>query len=198
MGDAAACTLRCDAGDALSCAVLGLMYLNGDGVPVDDRRSAQLFRLSCGAGVSLGCGGLGSLTMLGRGVVKDVPRAIDLYVGACDNGDALSCDSLAAHYASQNPLDNRVVATWLEKSCALGRMPACGMLAALVNDGALGPPQKQRVLDLRVRACQADLGLVCAQLADMYARGDGVPVDTAQATTLYQRACALGAKRACR
>lgn len=46
-GEAAACQLACDRGEALSCNNLGAMYEVGKGVEVDRERARELYRYAC-------------------------------------------------------------------------------------------------------------------------------------------------------
>jgi TPR repeat protein len=45
----------CDAGVAVACSNLGVMYEIGLGVPKDEAHAASLFRKACDGGVSVAC-----------------------------------------------------------------------------------------------------------------------------------------------
>lgn len=64
-----------EAGDAASQFNLGLMYLDGVGVPQNDEKAVLWFRRSADQGYAKAQGNLGALYAVGRGVRRD-------YVGA--------------------------------------------------------------------------------------------------------------------
>ena len=51
----------CDAGDALSCSSLGLLYNHGDGVAQDRTRAVALLLKACRLGMPKACGWLKGL-----------------------------------------------------------------------------------------------------------------------------------------
>jgi TPR repeat protein len=48
------------------------------------------------------------------------------------------------------------------------------------------------------RACQLKEALGCENLAELYVRGKGVPMDKSKAEELLRRACQLGSQEACK
>jgi len=69
------CTKRCSGGDAASCAMLGFMYEEGKGVPIDGEQALGFYERACEAGDPDGCAGLGFLYGRGVGVKVDKDRA---------------------------------------------------------------------------------------------------------------------------
>ena len=59
------------------------------------------------------------------------------------------------------------------------------------------PQDFVRAGDLYTYACDEDVGLACARLADLHDRGAGVFRDAERATRLRGKACRLGYLEAC-
>src|SRR5437879_1694073 len=64
-----------EAGDAPSQFNIGLLYLDGTGVPQSDEKAVEWFRRSADQGYAKAQGNLGALYAVGRGVRRD-------YIGA--------------------------------------------------------------------------------------------------------------------
>ena len=79
--------------DARGCTNLGMLYMTGQGVTLDEARGATLFGRGCDAGSALGCGNLGSAYEAGKGVARDHARAEQLRQRACDGGVKAFCAS---------------------------------------------------------------------------------------------------------
>ena len=85
----------CDDGEATACYKLGVAHSEGDGVPKDPGRTADLFRRACDGGLAMGCHALGVILEFGQGVPKDVGKAAVLYRRACDGGHEAACKKAA-------------------------------------------------------------------------------------------------------
>lgn len=85
---------------AYGCQMLGIHYLRGDGVPMDERRAADLLRTACNVNIDQvadSCWLLAVLYAEGAGVAKDPARAAVLNAQACRLGKEDVC---AAHFAA--------------------------------------------------------------------------------------------------
>ena len=81
----------CTASNARACSELGVMYLNGESVPRDPARAAQLFEASCRGNHPRGCNNLGFVMVNGNGVPRDRDRGVQLLQAACRANDELAC-----------------------------------------------------------------------------------------------------------
>jgi len=86
----------CDGGDLVSCNVLGLMYLMGEGVTRDPARALPLYTRACDGGFLGACINLGVMYHTGEGVTANLTRAASLYQQACSGGELNGCDNLLA------------------------------------------------------------------------------------------------------
>ncbi|HIF07272.1 MAG TPA: sel1 repeat family protein [Gemmatimonadetes bacterium] len=84
----------CAGGELVSCNVLGLMYLTGEGVTRDPARALPLYMRGCDGGLSGACINLGVMYQTGEGVTQNLARAAELYERACSSGDLTGCDNL--------------------------------------------------------------------------------------------------------
>ena len=66
---------RAEQGDALAQYNLGVMYLNGEGVPQDDVEAVRWYRLAAEQGNAKAMSNLGVMYVDGRGVVQDYVQA---------------------------------------------------------------------------------------------------------------------------
>lgn len=89
-------------------------------------------------------------------------------------------------------------------TCDHDHPDVCRDLAARQDSGTDGKPDPARAFELyRVaaegyhKACEAEDGLACAQLAQLYLHGRGVVENPAEAARLDERACMLGVSRTC-
>jgi hypothetical protein len=93
--DEADCALRCEDGDAASCARAGLIYRDGRGAVADAGKAWTHLRKACAAGDALGCAELGMLHLEDNGLHRNAGRAAELARAACDSGEGLGCTYLA-------------------------------------------------------------------------------------------------------
>jgi TPR repeat protein len=189
----------CDAGAAISCRNLALMYANGTGVPQDYARAAGLYRKACNGGDSGGCTNLGLLYANGTGVSRDYTQAATLYRKACDAGSRIGCGNLAVMYANGTgmPQDYAQAAVLDRKACNQGLMASCSNLGLMYADGTGVPKDYDRAVSFFREACDSDSMVSCSNLGLMYANGTGVSRDYARAVTLYRKACDAGLIASC-
>jgi TPR repeat protein len=205
-----ACRQRCDKGSQDSCAILGVMYLQGvAGGKPDPAHAEPLLERACAAKVALGCGGLGSLVGAFK---KDAKRARTLLEKGCSLGDPVSCESvggmiLGAHERSPKP-DTVAAAResygFYKRACDLGSANGCGFCAVFIAD-KLVPGTVEQALDLYVKACSRGMAVACRQAVGLLTRND--PEAKALAATLdvprlsadlLKRGCELGDAQSCR
>jgi uncharacterized protein len=89
-----------DQGDAHSQYNLGVMYVNGQGVPKDDTQAMKWYRLAADQGDASAQYNLGLMYDYGTGVPKDYAQAMKWYRLAADQGDASAQHNLGFMYAN--------------------------------------------------------------------------------------------------
>jgi len=87
-------------GDAMAQFNLGNMYLEGIGVPQNDKLAADWFRKAAEQGYAPAQNNLGALYMEGRNVPQDYKQAVDWFRKAAEQGDAGAQTNLGALYAN--------------------------------------------------------------------------------------------------
>ena len=90
----------CEAGDARSCSVLGVMVEQGRGVPADSSRALRLYRFACAGGNTDACVNVGRLVEPG-----DVAGAVAAYEVACAARHPDACQRLASAKRSLHEVD---------------------------------------------------------------------------------------------
>jgi hypothetical protein len=147
----------CDGGEMRGCYDLGIMYEDGDGVPQDSRRAAELYQQACNGGYEAfncesiieaerleqacdggnmeGCYNLGWMYRAGFSVRQSDTRAAELYQQACDGGEMEGCFFLGLMYLNGDGVrqsDTRAAELY-QQACDGGHIEAC-------NRSMLGPP----------------------------------------------------------
>lgn len=82
-------------GDAKAQSILGLMYVYGEGVPVDYREASRWYRRAAEQKSNVGQYNLGMLYLDGKGVTKDTDEAIRWLAKAADGGHFRARSTLA-------------------------------------------------------------------------------------------------------
>jgi len=82
----------CDAGDPTACRQIGLLYLEGIGLPKSTSAAAMWLERACVPADPIGCRVLGGMVLQGVGVPKDVERGKRLLARACDAKDQDACN----------------------------------------------------------------------------------------------------------
>lgn len=206
----AVCKANCEKGSPESCAILGIMHLQGTvGSPPDYPQAERLLRRACSAKVGLGCGGLGSLY---GGIKADFKRARPLFEKGCSMGDALSCESLGglvlgADGRQPPPTDiaaaSREAHGYYKRACDLGSANGCGFCAAFIVDKIVAGTT-QEALELYLKACGRGMAIACRQGVDLLnkdapeSKALAAGLDSARLSAdLLKRGCELGDTKAC-
>jgi uncharacterized protein len=77
---------------------LGLLYLDGKGVPANLAEAVRYFQLSAAAGSALGQNNLGGLYRDGRGVPRDYARAAKWFAASASQGNSAGMYNLGLMY----------------------------------------------------------------------------------------------------
>jgi TPR repeat protein len=166
-----------------SCARLGRMYLDGEGVARDEQQALALFELACFSRSGIGCYELGRLHLRGMGVARDTAKAEELFDKAC------ALESQSASFDKGGCL-------LVEKECEVDAPRNCMAAAMAIRD------DEARSAALHRRACAAGKAEACNWAARKYefgattstASARPAPIDLRLARSLYERGCELDAK----
>jgi localization factor PodJL len=135
-------TQLANAGNGKAELVVGLKYLEGDGVPVSEADAAKWLERAAEQGLPVAQYRLGTLYERGRGVPADAAKAVKWYTLAAQAGNRKAMHNLAVAYASGAgvPKNLAEAARWFSKAAGLGLSDSQFNLAVLYERG-LGVPQ---------------------------------------------------------
>jgi TPR repeat protein len=138
------------------------------------------------------CEHLGSLLATGKEAIKGAA----LLGEACEHGSASACARLAALHedgrgVTRDPAKAFAIA---RKACESGAAPACERVADLARKAGPAAPHPASWLE---PLCARGQSSACTAMADLQAKGVGVPKDVAGASARYARACDAGETAAC-
>jgi len=130
------------AGNAKAELVVGLKYLDGDGVAPNEADAAKWLERAAEQGMAVAQYRLGTMYERGRGVPTDAAKAVHWYQLAAQAGNRKAMHNLAVAYASGTGTAKNMpeAARWFSKAAALGLADSEFNLAVLYERG-LGVPQ---------------------------------------------------------
>ena len=122
--------------------IVGLRYLDGDGVPVNEAEAARWLSRAANAGLAVAQYRLGTLFERGRGIAADPAKAVRWYQAAANQGNRKAMHNLAVAYAEGAGVkkDFAEASRWFAKAANLGLSDSQFNLAVLYERG-LGVPQ---------------------------------------------------------
>ena len=186
--------------------MLGLMYSRCQGVPQDDAQALTCFRQAAAQGHATAQANLGLMYANGRGVPQDDAQALTWFRQAAAQGHATAQAMFRAHvrqwpgtrrgpnqsrvmYANGRgvPQDDCPSLTWFRQAAAQGHATAKSSSETCTNMARACPRYDDEAQALTWFRKAADQGHAQAQfnLGIMYANGQGVPQDAAQAVSWY-------------
>jgi localization factor PodJL len=135
-------TAMANSGNARAELVVGLKYLDGDGVTVNEVDAAKWLARAADQGQAVAQYRLGTMFDRGRGVAQDSAKAVHWYMLAAQAGNRKAMHNLAVAYASGTGIAKNLAeaARWFSKAAALGLSDSQFNLAVLYERG-LGVPQ---------------------------------------------------------
>lgn len=135
-------TALAQSGNAKAELVVGLKYLEGEGVAVNKTQAARWIQRAAAKAHPVAQYRLGTLYQHGLGVPRDVSRAMHWYQAAADHGNTKAMYNLAFGYAEgwSGGKDYAQAARWFSSAARLGYVDAQFNLAVLYERGA-GVPQ---------------------------------------------------------
>lgn len=126
-----------NSGDSKSQLLLGLKYLDGNGVAANEAEAARWLARAAQQGEPLAQYRLGTLYERGRGVAADPKQATHWYELAAKQGNRKAMHNLAVAYAegSGEAKDNAQAALWFSRAANLGLADSEFNLAVLYERG---------------------------------------------------------------
>jgi hypothetical protein len=161
-GDVAACSARCDRGEASACFGLGgqLRAELRPGKPSDTgERASGAFQKACDGGAAGACTALGEMRFQGLGVAKDAAAALALFQQACEKGDDAGCND--AGIALSDKGDHAVAAGYFERVCGPRSALGCIGLGIAARDGKGRTTDKALAREKFKKACSAGVTVGC-------------------------------------
>jgi len=131
-----------NAGDPVAEAVIGLKYLDGQGIPADPVQASKWLQKAADAGQAVAQYRLGTMYERGQGVTANPVTAAKWYQAAANLGNRKAMHNLAVAFAegSTGKKDMAESARWFSKAAALGLSDSQFNLAVLYERGD-GVPQ---------------------------------------------------------
>jgi TPR repeat protein len=104
---------------------LGIMYLDGKGVPQNTSEAVRYLSLSAAAGSSLGQNNLGGLYRDGKGVPRDYNKAMQWFSASASQGNAAGMHNLGLMYEMGQGMKPEPFHAWMWYALAAeqGNMP---------------------------------------------------------------------------
>lgn len=135
-------TSAAKAGSATAETVLGLKYLDGDGLATNEAEGARWLERAAKQGQPIAEYRMGTLYERGHGVPADPKQAAMWYEAAAKQGNRKAMHNLAVAYAQGSgvPKNFTVAAQWFSKAANLGLRDSQFNLAVLYERG-MGVPQ---------------------------------------------------------
>ncbi len=135
-------TALANAGNGKAELIVGLKYLDGDGVAASEADAAKWLERAAEQGMPVAQYRLGTMYERGHGVPTDTAKAVHWYELAAQAGNRKAMHNLAVAYASGNGIAKNLAeaARWFSKAAALGLSDSQFNLAVLYERG-LGVPQ---------------------------------------------------------
>ena len=188
-----------DQGDVHAQYDLGLMYLDGQGIPQNDAEAVRWFRLAADRGHAAAQNNLGASYLNGRGVPQNYGEATKWYRKAADQGHVLAQFSLGTMYAEGNgvPQSFAEAMKWFRLAADQGNADAQFGLGGGYYHGLGGMPKNyaEALKWFRLAADQGDIGAQ-SYLGVMYANGEATPQNYVNAYMWFSLAAAQGDKDA--
>lgn len=182
-------------GHPLAQDVLGNMYEDGDGAPLDIKAAAELYRQSAEKDCVPGLYDYGLLFLDGHGVPQDPERAFALISRAVELGnDPEHIFTLSVMYLQGNGVakDERKSLELLKKAEKLGSVDAKANMGAMYLSGEGLPKDEGKAFCLLKEAAEdQDCSAMC-NLALMYEQGIHVGKDMKTAISYFKQAADLG------
>jgi hypothetical protein len=176
----------CDAGDGLSCQLLGDAFHAGVGVSQDIRKAFELYARACDAGNGTACASQGVLSLQsGDGESASATRAAELFSRGCALGSSEACRLfvLEAREHGGNAKEDAAREALFRQACDRGAAMGCLALYDVLRHKPPEPGASLELPGLLKRACRFGEASACEFLEDV--------------SRVAWRQCGAGAAPAC-
>jgi TPR repeat protein len=172
-----------DQGNARAQYTIGLMYLDGHGVPQDYSEAMKWFRLAVEQGNADAQYAIGLMYRNGQGVPQDHSQAVKWFYLAAEQGNADAENKVGAIYFTGQgvPQDHAQAAKWFRLAAEQGEANAQFNLGILYHTGQGVPQNYAEALKWYRRAAEQGQPSAQGNLGFMYSNGRGVPQDYVEA-----------------
>jgi len=181
-------------GDAEGQNRLGLLYVQGQGVPQDYAKARHWWEKAAAQGNAKAQCNLGLLYVQGLGVPQDYAKARHWWEQAAAQGHPVAEYSLGLIYAKGHgvPQDYAKARHWWEKAAAQGYAQAQYNLGVMYDKGDGVPQDYAKAGQWWEQAAAQGHADAQFNLGLLYAKGMGVPQDYAKAGQWFEKAAAQG------
>lgn len=181
----------CIEGNQTACTDAGIRMTDGDGIPKDEVRGAQLFGTACIRNDARACMLWGYALENGRGTAMNLPEARKAYEGGCTGGNALGCNNAGVmyHAGKGGPRDEALAKSFYSKACEMDLGLGCRNLGVLHADAVTLPQSRTNAVLSFEKACRLGDMDGCNKQAWHAEQGLGTTRDIEQARMLYAKAC---------
>jgi len=179
-----------EAGTAPAQFVLGIRFLQGNGVPKDAAEAVKWYRKAAEQGLPEAQGILGACYAQGLGVPKDAAQATEWFQKAAEQGLPVAQLELAHCYAQGTGVrqDDAEAVKWIRKAAEQGFAEAQHILGASYAAGKGAPKDEAEAVKWYRKAAEQGLAPAQFSLGVCYATGRGVAKDVPEAAKWYRRA----------
>ncbi len=187
-------TQRVEKGDAKAMTLLGELHANGLGVPRDDRKAADWYKLAVERGDREAMFALALFRLSGRAGPRDREEAAKLLAAAAKLGHAAAAYNLGLLYleGQQFPQDFGRAAELFRLAAQAGTPEAQYALATLLKDGRGVTKDLREAARLLAAASLADNTDAQVEYAIALFNGEGIARDESAAAAPPAQGCAQG------
>jgi formylglycine-generating enzyme required for sulfatase activity/uncharacterized protein YecT (DUF1311 family) len=170
------------------------MYANGEGVPQDYAKAADLFKKAADQGYADAQDLLGLMYDNGLGVPQNHATAAEWYKKAAEQGNADAQFHLGNEYhiGQGVPQNHATAAEWYKKAAGQGNADAQFNLGVMYYNSEGVPQDYGKAADLFKKTADQGVGNAQFNLGIMYANGEGVPQDYGKAAEWFKKAADQG------
>lgn len=168
---------------------LGLIYMDGDTLPQDQKRGLKLLSDAAQSGDTFGLEFLGNAYLWGKGVNVDSKRAIEFYTRGLEAGEWGSASKLASmyYYGHGVAVDRAKAVSIYRRGSDAGDLFSQYDLAILYELGQ-GVPKDLKIAVALYRKAAVAIEPAMYDMGRCYEMGIGVAQDYAAAVSWYQKA----------
>jgi uncharacterized protein len=180
-------------GDAKAQFDLGLHYILGDGVELNEKRAFPWIEKAAKQNLAVAKLVLAIFYIDGNEVPKDVAFGESLLLQAAEQGVIDACLILGRIYTrDQEKKDFTAASFWLKKAADQGSIKAMEMMTLLYLDGRVVDPDERKAAYWMQRGSDAGDIRATYNLAYYYLEGTGVDKNIAKGTGLLKQAAMKG------